>query len=158
MPARSAHVFARCSPSLPASARRSDWRRAARWSATGAGRGWPSACSNRSQRARLSPVGDDQKIGYAELLATSKVAFEHVPDFTVAVEEEFALLDPSTLGLVSRFEEVQQAGVGTDLEPHLVGELIASEVEVRTGRCDSFADCMERVGERRAQLRSLVDP
>jgi glutamate---cysteine ligase / carboxylate-amine ligase len=103
-------------------------------------------------------VGDEQKIGYAELLATSKAAFEDVPDFTVAVEEEFALLDPSTLGLINRFEDVQQAAVGTELEPHLVGELIASEVEVRTGRCDSFADCMERVGERRAQLRSLVDP
>jgi len=103
-------------------------------------------------------VGDEQKIGYVELLASSKAAFEDVPDFTVAVEEEFALLDPSTLGLVNRFEDVQQAAVGTDLEPHLVGELIASEVEVRTGRCDTFADCMERVGERRAQLRSLVDP
>jgi carboxylate-amine ligase len=31
-------------------------------------------------------------------------------------------------------------------------------VEVRTGRCETFADCMERVGERRAQLRSIVDP
>jgi carboxylate-amine ligase len=103
-------------------------------------------------------VGDEQKIGYVELLAASKAAFEDVPDFTVAVEEEFALLDPSTLGLVNRFEDVQQAVVGTDLAPHLVGELIASEVEVRTGRCDTFADCMERVGERRAQLRSLVDP
>jgi carboxylate-amine ligase len=102
-------------------------------------------------------VGDEQKIGYAELLAASKAAFEDVPDFTVAVEEEFALLDPATLGLVNRFEDVQQAAVGTDLEPHLVGELIASEVEVRTGRCDTFADCMDRVGERRAQLRSLVD-
>jgi carboxylate-amine ligase len=103
-------------------------------------------------------VGDEQKIGYAELLAASKAAFEDVPDFTIAVEEEFALLDPATLGLISRFEDVQQAAVGTELEPHLVGELIASEVEVRTGRCDTFADCMERVGERRAQLRSLVDP
>ena len=103
-------------------------------------------------------MGDEQKIGYVELLAASKAAFEDVPDFTVAVEEEFALLDPSTLGLVNRFEDVQQAAVGTDVEPHLVGELIASEVEVRTGRCDTFADCMERVGERRAQLRSLVDP
>jgi glutamate---cysteine ligase / carboxylate-amine ligase len=103
-------------------------------------------------------VGDEQKIGYVELLAASKAAFEDIPDFTVAVEEEFALLDPSTLGLVNRFEDVQQAAVGTELEPHLVGELIASEVEVRTGRCDTFADCMERVGERRAQLRSLVDP
>jgi carboxylate-amine ligase len=103
-------------------------------------------------------VGDEQKIGYVELLAASKAAFEDVPDFTVAVEEEFALLDPSTLGLVNRFEDVQQAAVGADVEPHLVGELIASEVEVRTGRCETFADCMERVGERRAQLRSIVDP
>jgi carboxylate-amine ligase len=103
-------------------------------------------------------VGDEQKIGYEELLATSKAAFAEVPDFTIAVEEEFALLDPATLGLVNRFEDVQQAGAGTDLEPHLAGELIASEAEVRTGRCDTFADCMEVVGERRAQLRALVDP
>ena len=60
-------------------------------------------------------MGDEQKIGYVELLASSKAAFEDVSDFTVAVEEEFALLDPSTLGLVNRFEDVQQAAVGTDL-------------------------------------------
>src|SRR5207248_6644684 len=102
-------------------------------------------------------VGDAQKLGYQELLAASKAAFDEVPDFTVAVEEEFALLDPSTLELVNRFEEVQQAAQGTELEPHLVGELIASEVEVRTGRCETFAECAERLGERRAQLRTLVD-
>jgi len=103
-------------------------------------------------------VGDEQTVGYRELLAASKASFEEVPDFTVAVEEEFALLDPSSLDLVNRFEDVQQAAQGTELEPHLVGELIASEVEVRTGRCDTFADCAERLGERRTQLRALVDP
>jgi glutamate---cysteine ligase / carboxylate-amine ligase len=102
-------------------------------------------------------VGEEQKVGYEELLASSKAAFEEVPDFTVAVEEEFALLDPATLGLVNRFEEVQQAAQGTDLQPHLAGELIASEAEVRTGRCETFAECTERIGERRAQLRELVD-
>jgi glutamate---cysteine ligase / carboxylate-amine ligase len=102
-------------------------------------------------------VGDEQKIGYEDLLAQSKAAFESVPDFTVAVEEEFALLDPVTLDLVNRFEELQSAARGTDVEPHLVGELIASEVEVRTGRCDSFVEAAERVGERRAQLRTLAD-
>ena len=102
-------------------------------------------------------MGDEQKLGYQELLAASKAAFDDVPDFTVAVEEEFALLDPGTLELVNRFEDVQQAARGTELEPHLVGELIASEVEVRTGRCDTFAECMERMGERRAELRTLVD-
>ena len=103
-------------------------------------------------------MGDEQKMGYEELLAASNAGFEAVPDFTVAVEEEFALIEPATLGLVGRFEDIQQAAAGTDVEPHLVGELIASEAEVRTGRCDTFADCMERVGERRAQLRALTDP
>jgi glutamate---cysteine ligase / carboxylate-amine ligase len=102
-------------------------------------------------------VGDEQKIGYEELLAASRAAFEDVPDFTLAVEEEFALLDPATLELVNRFEELQQAAKGTDVEPHLVGELIASEVEMRTGRCDTFADAAALLGERRVQLRALTD-
>jgi glutamate---cysteine ligase / carboxylate-amine ligase len=103
-------------------------------------------------------VGDGQQFGYEEMLARSREAFEAVPDFTVAVEEEFALLDPETFGLVNRFEELQEAALGTELEPHLVGELIASEIEVRTGRCDSFADAAALIGERRQQLRSLVEP
>jgi carboxylate-amine ligase len=102
-------------------------------------------------------MGEEQRIGYEELLAQSKAAFEAVPDFTVAVEEEFAILDPSTLALVNRFEDLQAAARGTDVEPHLVGELIASEVEVRTGRCESFAEAAEHIGERRAQLRALAE-
>jgi carboxylate-amine ligase len=102
-------------------------------------------------------VGEEQKIGYEELLAASRAGFEEVPDFTVAVEEEFALLDPATLDLVNRFEELQQAAKGTDAEPHLVGELIASEVEIRTGRCETFADAAAVLGERRGQLRALAD-
>ena len=103
-------------------------------------------------------MGDEQKVGYRELLAASKASFEETADFTVAVEEEFALLDPSSLELVNRFEDVQEAARGTELEPHLVGELIASEVEVRTGRCDTFAECVDRIGERRTQLRALIEP
>jgi carboxylate-amine ligase len=103
-------------------------------------------------------MGDEQKVGYEELLAESKASFESVPDFTVAVEEEFALIDPASLELVNRFEDVLEAGRGTELEPHLVGELIASEAEVRTGRCETFADGADRIGERRTQLRALVEP
>jgi carboxylate-amine ligase len=103
-------------------------------------------------------VGDEQRLGYEEMLARSRAEFESVPDFTVAVEEEFALLDPETLDLVNRFEELQEAARGSELEPHLVGELIASEIEVRTGRCESFADAAALIGERRRQLRDLVEP
>jgi carboxylate-amine ligase len=92
------------------------------------------------------------------MLARSRAEFEAVPDFTVAVEEEFALLDAETLGLVNRFEELQEAAQGTELEPHVVGELIATEIEIRTGRCDSFADAAALLGERRQQLRALTDP
>ncbi len=102
-------------------------------------------------------MGEEQKVGYEELLASSRAAFEASTDFTLAVEEEFALLDPATFELVSRFEDLQQAAQGTELEPHLVGELIASEVEVRTGRCETFAEAAEKLGERRAQLRTLAD-
>ena len=103
-------------------------------------------------------MGEEQRLGYQEMLALSRESFDAVPDFTVAVEEEFALLDPETLDLVNRFEELQEAGLGTELEPHLVGELIASEIEVRTGRCDSFADAAALIGERRQQLRALAEP
>src|SRR5215475_11260572 len=103
-------------------------------------------------------MGEEQRVGYEEMLAQSRAAFESVPDFTVAVEEEFALVDPETLGLVNRFEELQEAAQGTELEPHLVGELIASEIEVRTGRCDSFADAAALLGERRQQLRAVAEP
>ncbi len=103
-------------------------------------------------------MGEEQRFGYEEMLARSRESFDSVPDFTVAVEEEFALLDPETLDLVNRFEELQNAALGTALEPDLVGELIASEIEVRTGRCDSFADAAALIGERRQQLRELVEP
>ncbi len=102
-------------------------------------------------------MGEEQRVGYQEMLALSRESFDAVPDFTVAVEEEFALLDPDTLDLVNRFEELQEAAQGTELEPHLVGELIASEIEIRTGRCDSFADAAALLGERRQQLRELAE-
>jgi carboxylate-amine ligase len=102
-------------------------------------------------------VGEEQTVGYEELLASSRASFEASQDFTLAVEEEFALLDPATLELTNRFEDLQAAAKGTDLEPHLVGELIASEVEVRTGRCETFAEAAEKIGERRVQLRGLAD-
>src|ERR1700750_1245732 len=92
-----------------------------------------------------------------EQIALAREQFETATDFTVAVEEEFAVLDPETLELSNRFEDLQEASKGTDLEEHLVGELIASEVEVRTGRCDTFEEAAARIGERREQLYELAD-
>lgn len=103
-------------------------------------------------------MGEEQRLSPEEQIALAREQFEQATDFTVAVEEEFALVDPETLDLVNRFEEVQAAAAGTPLEPHLVGELIASEVEVRTGRQETFASVPSVLAQRRAQLQSLVEP
>jgi carboxylate-amine ligase len=103
-------------------------------------------------------VGEEQRQSHDELIAQARERFENATDFTIAVEEEFALLDPETRDLVNRFEEVQAASVGTALDGHLVGELIASEVEIRTGRCETFADVPAVIAERRSQLQALVEP
>src|SRR5215475_13635857 len=100
-------------------------------------------------------MGEEQRLSAEEQLATAREAFESGTDFTVAVEEEFALLDAETLGLVNRFEDVQAAAAGSELEPHLVGELIASEVEVRTGKCADFAEAAAVMVERRSQLQEV---
>src|SRR5262245_37933320 len=101
-------------------------------------------------------MGEAQKLPYGEMIARAREAFENGTDFTVAVEEEFALLDPETLSLVNRFEDVKAAAARSAVDDHLVGELIASEAEVRTGRCSTFAEVAERMGERRAQLFALA--
>ena len=64
---------------------------------------------------------------------------------------------PENLSLTNRFEELKASALGTELEEHLVGELIASEVEIRTGRCDTFAEVAARIPERRAQLYALAE-
>jgi glutamate---cysteine ligase / carboxylate-amine ligase len=92
-----------------------------------------------------------------EALGLARERFDAAEDFTVAVEEEFAIVDPETLGLLNRFEELAEAAKGTELEGMLVGELIASEVEIRTGSCTDFTEAATRIGERRAQLLRLAD-
>jgi carboxylate-amine ligase len=101
-------------------------------------------------------MGDEQKLTSEEMLMQSRAQFEAAKDFTLAVEEEFALLDPETRDLVNRFEELKAAAAGTELDRNLVGELIASEAEVKTGRCETFAEAAEAMGERREQLSALA--
>lgn len=103
-------------------------------------------------------MGDSQRLTPDAQLRHAREAFDAGTDLTIAVEEEFALLDPATLELVHRFEEVQEASRTTALGPNLAGELISSEVEVKTGRCESFADVPAALEERRAQLAALVEP
>jgi glutamate---cysteine ligase / carboxylate-amine ligase len=101
-------------------------------------------------------MGEEQRVSWQELLATTREAFDGGTDFTVAVEEEFALLDPQTLELTNRFEDLYAAARETDLAPNVVGELIASEIEVRTGRCEDFAEAAAAMQQRRVQIHAVA--
>src|SRR5438045_1986907 len=103
-------------------------------------------------------MGEAQTVPWQELLRQARERYDDGADFTLAVEEEFAILDPITLELDNRFEELKAAAENTELGDNLVGELIASEVEVRTGRCETFADAAARIPERRRQLTALAEP
>jgi glutamate---cysteine ligase / carboxylate-amine ligase len=102
-------------------------------------------------------VGDAQRLSPEEQIRVAREAFDDGQDFTIAVEEEFQLLDPDTLELTNRFEELKAAADGSELDEHLVGELIASEIEIKTGRCVDFGEAAERMSIRRTQLAELAD-
>ncbi|HXF32843.1 MAG TPA: YbdK family carboxylate-amine ligase [Solirubrobacterales bacterium] len=84
--------------------------------------------------------------------------FEDSTDFTVGLEEEFAILDPATLELAHRYEDVKAACDEDEvLAESAAGELIAAEVEIRSGRGETFGEAVAAQQERRDRLFALVD-
>jgi glutamate---cysteine ligase / carboxylate-amine ligase len=84
-------------------------------------------------------------------------AFEASTDFTVGIEEEFAILDPETLALDQRFEELRDAAHSDPvLGESVAGELIRSEIEIRSGRGETFADAIALQREARQRLFALA--
>jgi carboxylate-amine ligase len=86
--------------------------------------------------------------GAPSILHGVRETFAESTDFTVGLEEEFQLLDPVTMALVQRFEEVfDSAPAG--LKPHLAGELITSEIEYKTSAHAAFVDAARDLVEGR---------
>ena len=90
-------------------------------------------------------------------LATARETFEGSTDLTVGIEEEFALVDPDSLLLVPRFELLRDAAA-TDavLSQSIAGELISSEIEIRSGRGADVADARTRQADARRRLFALA--
>ena len=91
-------------------------------------------------------------------LGEAREVFEASTDFTIGLEEEFAIVDPETLDLVDRYPDLHEAAQSDPvLAESAAGELIASEIEIRSGRSESMAEALERQGERRHKLFALAD-
>lgn len=97
-------------------------------------------------------MGTDLNDYFAEVEAR----FEAAEDFTVGIEEEFQILRPDTLELVSGFEELRDAA-GPELAGRIAGELIRSEIEVRTPRTAHFAEGAREALANRADLFRLAE-
>ncbi len=83
--------------------------------------------------------------------------FDASEDFTVGIEEEFHILDPETLNLVNRFEELWAAAqADPPLAESITGELIASEIEIRSGKGATFAEAIAQQRDMRQRLFRLA--
>lgn len=82
--------------------------------------------------------------------------FEQQLDFSVGLEEEFQILAPRSLELTPGFEELRDAA-GPRLRECISGELIRSEIEVRTPRSLHFAQAARQLRLNRVELFRLAE-
>jgi glutamate---cysteine ligase / carboxylate-amine ligase len=87
---------------------------------------------------------------------TARELFEQSTDFTVGLEEEFAVLD-SDLALTPGFERLRDAAASDPvLAESIAGELISSEIEIRSGRGADLASAITAQRDRRQRLFGLA--
>lgn len=85
-------------------------------------------------------------------LVKARELFEQSTDFTVGLEEEFQIVDAQSLELTQRFVELRDAAqADDDLGASVAGELISSEIEIRSGRGENFplAVALQEVNRRK---------
>ena len=91
-------------------------------------------------------------------LNAARELFETSQDLTVGIEEEWALIDPQTLELVPKFEDLKADGEVDDvLADAIAGELISSEIEIRSGRGENVQHALQLQREARRRLFALAD-
>jgi carboxylate-amine ligase len=104
-------------------------------------------------------VTTDPEPGHDALdLEAVREVFEASTDFTIGIEEEFAIVDPAILDLEHRFEDLYAACLrDPELAPSVKGELIDTEIEIRSGRGETFAEAADRQRVRRERLFGIAD-
>jgi glutamate---cysteine ligase / carboxylate-amine ligase len=92
-----------------------------------------------------------------EDLDRAEQRFAAATDMTVGIEEEFSILDPESLELVPRYEELR-AAADTDpgLREAVAGELISSEIEVISGAGANLREAIANQRERRGRMFALA--
>src|SRR4051812_19311243 len=91
-------------------------------------------------------------------LNAAREVFEASQDLTVGIEEEWAIIDPVTLELVPKYEAMRvDADADEVLSYSVSGELISSEIEIRSGRGEDVQHALKLQREARRRLFALAD-
>lgn len=105
--------------------------------------------------AQTSP-GAPPSTDVLRILDDAERVYAESVDFTLGVEEEFALCDARTLDLENRYDDVRSAAIERGFADAVCGELLASEVEFRTGRCETYGEAVRQVRENRAAIANIT--
>ncbi|MCW2956009.1 MAG: YbdK family carboxylate-amine ligase [Thermoleophilia bacterium] len=92
----------------------------------------------------------------AAQLSAARERFDRSVDGTLGIEEEFAICEPGSLDLQPRFDELNEVALTSGLELAVAGELLASEIEFRTGRCESWADAVAELTDIRRRVMDVA--
>ena len=92
-----------------------------------------------------------------DALEQARAHFASATDFTIGIEEEFQILDPGHARLSQRYPELRAMADDSPLAGGVAGELIKSEIEIKTGRCETFAEAAAQIRERRRLLFGVAD-
>ncbi|HET9288218.1 MAG TPA: glutamate--cysteine ligase [Gaiella sp.] len=96
--------------------------------------------------------------GLAGVLAASVLDhnFGASDPYTLGVEEEYMLLDPTSLDLVQHIETVLDAIQGDELAHRLNSELMQSVLEIATPVCQTAGDVMHELATLRGYVRDVA--
>ena len=84
---------------------------------------------------------------------SSKI-FNHKDPFTVGVEEEYMICDPSTGELINRANEIM-GSIDPDLQQRFSYELLLSEIEINTSVCKDVDEAVNELCDLRNHVRIL---
>ena len=78
------------------------------------------------------------------MLNESHIKFKHVNPFTIGIEEEYMICEPTSGDLVNKAEEIM-AELDRNLIARYSYELILSEIEVNTSICNNVKEAIDEI-------------
>ena len=83
-----------------------------------------------------------------------KQIYQQKRDYSIGVEEEFMICDPSTGHLINRADEIMNSVLDKDRYSY---ELLLSEIETNTPICNNVNEVIEYLSRQRKELKAIGD-